>query len=104
MAFRRDHHGAGWLHCLDERAACVSLQAFFDAARDLKRELSGSGLSQADVDALNAVIGAWPPLPTIRGLGKPSQFYQWLRSGLGQLNQSQVDGINALLTAMGKAR
>lgn len=44
----------------------MSAAAFFDAARALKRELTGAGdgLSQPEVDALNAVIASWtPPSP-----------------------------------------
>jgi hypothetical protein len=39
----------------------VSAAAFFDAARALKRELTetGAGLTQPEVDALNAVIATW---------------------------------------------
>ena len=39
----------------------MSAEAFFDAARVHKRELTGLPLTQADVDAFNAIIGAWKP-------------------------------------------
>ena len=41
----------------------MSVADFFDAARALKREWTGTGqgLSQAEVDALNAIIATWGP-------------------------------------------
>jgi hypothetical protein len=44
----------------------VSAAAFFDAARALKREMTGSagiGLEQSEVDAFNAILGQWKPPP-----------------------------------------
>lgn len=41
----------------------MSAAAFFDAARALKRELTGEGLTQAEVDALNEIIASWSPPP-----------------------------------------
>jgi hypothetical protein len=43
----------------------MSAAEFFDAARALKRELTGAagGLTQPEVDALNAIIGRWNPPP-----------------------------------------
>lgn len=76
--------------------------AFFDVARALKRERSGEGLSQADVDAFNAIITSWSP--QAHRLAKPASFFGAIRTALGVLTQSQVDGINALLEAMGTAR
>lgn len=86
----------------------MTAQAFFDAARQHKRELTGEGLSQADVDALNAVIGAWGPISAPSGAetapnAQPSAFFDALRASFGTLDQSQVDGFNRLLGAMGKA-
>lgn len=40
----------------------MTVAALFDAARTLKRELTGKGLTQEEVDAFNAVIGRWSPL------------------------------------------
>lgn len=37
----------------------MSVESFFDSARAYKRELTGDGLSQEDVNALNAVIARW---------------------------------------------
>ncbi len=45
----------------------MSEEAFFDAARALKRERIGNaavGLTQAEVDALNAIIEEWKPPPS----------------------------------------
>lgn len=44
----------------------MSVADFFDAARNLKREMGGQGLTQAEVDALNAIIATWGGI-------KPSQ-------------------------------
>lgn len=44
----------------------MTAAAFFDAARALKRELTGEptvGLTQAEVDQLNAVVSQWNPAP-----------------------------------------
>ena len=84
----------------------MSAEAFFDAARAYKRELTGDALSQADVDALNAVIAAWKPSdgknPT--ALSDAASFFASLRSSFGALNQSQVEGFERLLQAYGVAR
>jgi lysozyme len=42
-----------------EGAWAVSAEAFFDAARAYRRELTGEGLSQADVEAFNEIIASW---------------------------------------------
>jgi hypothetical protein len=44
----------------------MSAETVFDALRAYKRELTGEGLSQADVDAFNAIFATWsaPPLPS----------------------------------------
>jgi putative chitinase len=85
----------------------MSAAAFFDAARALKRELTGDVLSQEDVDALNAVIAQWVPSdgknPT--ALSDAGAFFASVRKGLSTtLTQSQVDGFQALLQAFGTAR
>lgn len=89
----------------------MSADAFFDAARALKRELTGAadGLTQAEVDALGAVIGAWRKqapsnLVNPTALGDGAAFYASVRQSFGSLEQSQVDGFGALLQAFGVAR
>ena len=88
----------------------MSAADFFNAARAYKRELTGfpgMTLTQDDVDALNAVIKRWKPdhaAPMPTGLTDAADFFTSLRPALGGLEQSQVDGTNALLQAMGKAR
>ncbi|MFL6728067.1 MAG: hypothetical protein ACJ8FS_16365 [Sphingomicrobium sp.] len=42
----------------------MSTSDFFDAARKLKRELAGASLTQAEVDAFNAIIETWHPAAT----------------------------------------
>lgn len=83
----------------------MSAEAFFDAARAYKRELTGEGLTQEEVDALNAVIGKWrrklPPNPT--ALADAQAFFKTVREKFGGLDQEQVDGFNMLLQAMGAA-
>lgn len=67
----------------------MSAAAFFDAARALKRELTGNtaiGVTQAEVDALNAVIGAWQPLGMAWGAKVSETFRErvrWLGKQLG---------------------
>jgi putative chitinase len=85
----------------------MSVAAFFDAARALKRELTGDVLSQQDVDALNAVIASWTPTdsknPT--ALSDAGAFFASVRKGLSTtLTQPQVDGFQAVLQAFGVAR
>jgi hypothetical protein len=87
----------------------VSLALFFDAARTLKRELAGGSgaLTQEEVDALNAVIAPWKP-----GGAEQSDRARRCRrrsspgceASFGALDQSQVDGFEALLQAFGMAR
>ena len=81
----------------------------FAALRAHKRSLTGNpldALTQDEVDAFNAVIGKWkqvqPKLPT--KLADPQAFFKSLRAAFGDLEQAQVDGFNAVLTAMGAAR
>lgn len=84
----------------------MSVAAFFDAARALKRELTGEGLTQEEVDGLNAVIGRWnrvaPTNPT--ALTDAAKFFASVRSSFGALTQPQVEGFQALLQAFGTAR
>lgn len=86
----------------------MSLALFFDAARNLKRELAGGtgALTQDEVDALNAVIGTWkqaaPSNPIT--LADAGAFFAGVRASFGALGQSQVDGIQALLHAFGIAQ
>lgn len=87
----------------------MSAAAFFGAARALKRELTGQaaiGLTQQEVDELNAVVKQWKPAASRppSQLAVPAKFFQMVRAAFGQLEQSQVDGFNALLKAMGEAR
>lgn len=45
----------------------MTAAAFFDAARALKREITGNptiGLTQGEVDALNLVLNSWEPPPS----------------------------------------
>jgi putative chitinase len=89
----------------------MSAAAFFDAGRSLKRELTGEaaiGLTQSEVDALNAVVGAWHAAgaaitrnPT--ALGDAAAFFAEVRKAFGALTQPQVEGFQALLQAVGVA-
>jgi hypothetical protein len=87
----------------------MSASAFFDAARALKRELTGEtaiGLTQDEVDSLNAIILKWGAdasrNPT--ALGDGAKFFQIVHSLTGPLTQPQVDGFQTLLQAFGVAR
>lgn len=87
----------------------MSAAAFFDAARALKRELTGEtaiGLTQEEVDALNAIIRRWgsdaPRNPT--ALSDGAKFFAVVHGAFGALTQAQVDGFEALLQAFGTAR
>jgi putative chitinase len=94
----------------ERKAAPVTTAAFFDAARSLKREITGEGLSDGDVAALNVVIGAWKPAqaaPDASGsanlnptaLSDADGFFAAVRADFGALKQSQVDGFQVLLQA-----
>jgi predicted chitinase len=88
-----------------EGLAPVSAEAAFDVLRSYKRELTGEGLSQADVDALNALFATWKPaLSNPRALSDAAKFYDVVRIGFGRLTVDQVNGINRLLQAYGVAR
>lgn len=85
----------------------MSVVELFAAIRAHKRELTGNpldSLSQADVDALNAIFSKWRPPRHGTALADPAAFFAQMRAAFGPLEQSQVDGTNALLAAMGKAR
>lgn len=84
----------------------MSVVAFFDAARSLKRELGGGGLTQAEVDALNAIITPWGHKPVVNptALSDAGAFFAAVRKSFGPLVQSQVDGFQTLLQAFGVAR
>jgi hypothetical protein len=83
----------------------VTAAAFWDAARGLKREMTGDGLTQVEVDALNSIIEAWTPkhLTNPKGLLDPAGFFASVRRGFGPLSTDQVEGFNRLLQAMGVA-
>jgi hypothetical protein len=82
----------------------MSAAAFFDAARALKRELTGEGLEQSEVDALNAVIAEWQTVRNPTALGDGAKFFDAIRSAFGTLTQPQVNGFETLLQAFGVAR
>jgi putative chitinase len=86
---------------------------FFNLARRLKRRWTRepmAGLSQAEVDEINAVIQAWKQANAPGEerkpvkLEQPTIFFQSVRAAFGQLSQEQVEGFNAVLKAMGEAR
>lgn len=86
----------------------MSAAAFFDSARALKRELTGTGdgLTQPEVDALNAIIAGWTPVASANptALTDSGKFFQAVHGAIGTLTQPQVDGFQALLQAFGVAR
>jgi len=93
----------------------------FDAARALKRELTGNpniGLDQEqDVDAFNAIISRWKPVvktspPVIdltagtknpTALTNAAEFFAVVREAFGALSEEQVKGFERLLQAYGVA-
>jgi putative chitinase len=92
----------------------VTVAAFFEAARTLKRELVGKSLSQADVNALNAVVGTWKPAQAApeaspganlnpAALSDADAFFAAVHADFGTLKQSQVDGFQTLLQAFAVA-
>jgi putative chitinase len=99
----------------ERQAPPVSAAAFFDAARALKREMTGEPLTQHDVDMLLAVIGAWGPAEAAPGAGEAAKalnptaltdeaaFFALVRFDLGALTQPQVDGFQILLQAFAVA-
>lgn len=87
----------------------MSAAAFFDAARALKRELTGDaaiGLTQGEVDELQRVIGTWAPgaVANPTALSDAGAFFSSVRGAFGALTQPQVEGIQAVLQALGVAR
>lgn len=87
----------------------MSAAAFFDAARALKRELTGDagiGLTQGEVDDLQAVIATWAPgaVANPKALSDAGAFFAAVRKAFGSLEQAQVDGFQVLLQAFGVAR
>lgn len=83
----------------------MTADAFFDAARALKRQLTGDGLTQEEVDAFNAILATWRPKrsPNPTALVDAQAFFKVVREKFGPLTQDQVNGFNALLQAMGAA-
>jgi putative chitinase len=78
---------------------------FFAAARAHKRAMTGNsldGLTQAEVDALNAVVSKWKRKTetATKTLTDPQAFFKSVKAAFGSLTQEQVDGFNALLKAM----
>lgn len=68
----------------------VDAKRLFDAIRAIK----GAALTQADVDAVNAVL-----TEKQRSLSSPEAFFASVRKITGSLDQQQVDIINRLLAA-----
>lgn len=83
----------------------MSLEAFWDAVRALKRERTGEGLLQSEVDSLNALIATWEPCgpDKVCQLADGGKFFGAVRASFGGLGQEQVEGFNHLLKAMGDA-
>jgi hypothetical protein len=84
----------------------MSAAAFYDAARALKRELTGNptiGLTQEEVDAFKQVFAAWQQDQTGSGLKNETDFFNTLRNSFGPLTTGQVAGIQRLLGAMSTA-
>jgi predicted chitinase len=86
----------------------MSVEAFFDAFRALKREETGdpgATLLQSEVDAINEIRAVWKPAERVNptALADASKFYQSVHASFGTLTQPQVDGFNALLQAFGAA-
>src|SRR5438045_92240 len=84
----------------------MSAEAFFDAARAYKRELTGEGLTDADVAALNAITSGWHPvnLANPTALSGAAAFFKSVRTAFGALIEPQVQGFQTLLQAFGVAR
>lgn len=78
-------------------------KALFDAIRTVK----GSGLTQADVDLVNAALAQTeslsvpPPIATTGAkLTDPSQFFAVVRGHFGALTTPQVAGFNAITATL----
>lgn len=75
----------------------IDHKRLFDAIRAVK----GAALTQADVDAINAALGQAKPATALKD---PAPFYAVVRKLFGgTITQSQVDGIEFKLKAMGEA-
>lgn len=68
----------------------LDTKRLFDAIRAIK----GAALTQADVDAVNAVL-----VEKARSLASPEAFFAGMRKVTGSLDQQQVDIVNRLLSA-----
>lgn len=74
----------------------------FAAVKELR---GGKPFSDAEVALLDVAIDEAEGIAASpHALADPSQFYAVLRQTFGPADQSQVDGFNVLLTAMGAAR
>lgn len=84
----------------------MTVAAFFDAARALKREQTGIGLTDVEVAALNTIIAPWSAAEHLNptALGDAAAFFAAVRQSFGALDQPQVDGFGTILQAMGVAR
>jgi hypothetical protein len=90
----------------------VSAEAFFDAFRAQKRELTGDAsatLTQADVDAVNAIFATWAkpepgPGANPTALSDEAAFFTFVRKAFGALSEGQVEGFERLLQAYGVAQ
>ena len=99
----------------------MSAAAFFEAARQYKRELTGKsiiGLTDEDVRLLNAAtVSRWKPgeaspdarTPPTGWAARPTAlhdaqaFYKAVRGSFGALSQEQVEGFGAVLQAIALA-
>lgn len=64
---------------------------------DVVRGIAGRGLTQAEVDAINAALS--PPTKHLSTLESPEFFFAEVRKVTGKLDQEQVDILNRLLAA-----
>jgi predicted chitinase len=85
----------------------VSAEAAFDALRAYKRELTGQGLSDADVVTVNTLFASWErhalSMPNPTALTDAAAFFASVRNSFGSLSTEQVEGFNRLLQAMAVA-
>jgi putative chitinase len=83
----------------------MSAEAAFDALRAHKREVTGEGLSEADVAVVNALFASWnvdSHNPT--ALSDGAKFFAAVRKAFGALSEGQVEGFERLLQAYGVAQ
>jgi putative chitinase len=82
----------------------MTAEAAFDALRAYKRELTGEGLSDADVVTVNTLFAAWErhALAAVNptALTDAAAFFASVRNSFGSLSTTQVEGFNRLLQAM----